>query len=115
MRLIHQSNKKVWAITVGCLAAAFISFLFLPENIVVHFSGSMPDGYADKALIFLFPCLQALLLSVGEIKSFQYWCIYCKTAVKTKFQYYMILFSVITIIAFFEVIVIFFSFSQGAA
>lgn len=82
------------------------AFAFLPDRIPVHFSKNAVDGYANKAVIFLFPLLEILLAWVSARKSFQYWCMHGKTAPKTEFQYQLIIFCVAAFITVIEAAII---------
>lgn len=103
---MKENYQKLWVIACTSLIIAVCTFAFLPKTIPMHFSGGIADEYMNKLWIFLFPLLEFLLILIGRIKPFQYWCMNCKTIVKTEKQYYAILFCVIVLMAILEVIII---------
>lgn len=63
----RQISKKLsLAVCLLGLAAAVISFPFLPKEIPFHFSDGAPGNYMSKYFIFLIPILQFFIMISGS-------------------------------------------------
>lgn len=110
MKFWFLNNKKAWVLCIIGLAAAFISFWFLPEEIPVHFSGGGADGFAGRIWIFLFPAIEIFITLLGGLDGFKEWCM--KTKPCPLEQYYMMIFLLTGFLLVVEFIIIFAAFKS---
>lgn len=59
---ILYNNKVSWIVFSVTLLISLIFFMFLPEQIPIHFDNGIVDSYAPKYWLFLFPIMQLIFL-----------------------------------------------------
>lgn len=103
---MEKQKKILWIISGISVAIALGAFVFLPQDIPIHFSNGIADEYVDKLWVFSFPVLELLLTLISHIESFKKWCMYGKTTVKTEIQYNVIILCVTSFITIVEIVVV---------
>lgn len=62
--IILYNNRVSWIVFSVTLLISFIFFMFLPEQIPIHFDNGIVDSYVPKYWLFLFPIMQLIFLLV---------------------------------------------------
>lgn len=65
---ILYNNRVSWIVFAATLLISVIFFVFLPEQIPIHFDNDIVDSYAPKFWRFLFPVMQLIFLLVFSLR-----------------------------------------------
>lgn len=67
-KFYHKNNKKIWFVFLLSLIIALVSFIFLPDQLPIHFNAQgIADNFAGRWSIFLAPVIILAFIFLADI------------------------------------------------